>query len=1164
MSAFTEYSPIVVRGLESLSQLHPFIGVATKAFSLVITMNLTRINNNKKVIALKMQMQDTMMILFDLRHMKDPDHIDAEGNTMENRMSDLLKKLSQDITEAGSACDHYMKKSFVAKTLKSLKYEARLAGFGDKFVEHRKSLKLALSIHTALGVDTANTKLDNLSAQTENLQFTMGQILKKLDTPREKEGKEFIEKQGGPMACLKDGRLLQELIDISGDSVATINARRIGDKEKDLEAARKKLLLEYSEDLDQALKKNLTVFERKMEMQYKQMETFFQETLHNEGLFIISAIKAGAHDKIIDPDMQTLWKDNEWKGSVKARTFVLALQEFIADKLTGQETIVLPMSPVEPLTAVSMVSVDLSVGQIFKDDHWALKYIDVSRVQPILEAIDDDGTGFISIKEVNTFVGSKPDGWSLPVWIAYWAAGWHADMVRYKRKIHAIVRKMYQVLDYDTIAGPSNESRNLPANRYSLDEYMYSEPFTRIDLLLRSLQPRDPNVDDTKLKHIIDVYSSSEEVRLQENLESVAYDIDTPGTVALVTGPGRIERFILPLLYLLLKRHLKAFYLARTHILDPEEFWDFTASLQNVFMMLDDRIGSLGAIFKQTVPDVSNRLSNFAFGLLQLSYGEQGRNPKQNSLRPWNEDGRVAVVESEDMSAEEIAAIPLDTLKYGVRDTLESQIYQHSLATFHPQDQTLQHPLSGYWAGHFWIKDPEEFYSVEGLFQMSITNVDQEGNVTGAAEGHHGLVTASGKISPDDTLSLKLIFEDGVKLACQGQLSPAAGTLTGKFTFMGPDQEEEVNVEKAQVEDNDTTGDTQNPQTTYTFFFNRTPAFAWRFHGPFDQPSRTARERWAFAISAVIDQVQRMRCSWYYLKARNAERRKFLDLTVRQSVDLGYLLTPSDPLTGEEKKQLHLLAAQIHPTDARFYSSLINSLVNAKSVMHLGYSCDSCNRIITHTRFICLTCISDDFATSFDLCLNCRDNSTSTDKFNHNPSHAMIKVERVMQDGLLGWAVPEGREVASRVKELLRSKNSSTKQTATDDVKDGRPDKLKRAETLCCCCNKEVDAPCWVCLFCSPDTYICDTCEKERTPVLADGPGKWHEHKDHLIRIHDTEEIIDHPSVESRLNTLEGKLATVETRLESFEAMLKQILVALVPSERVHSVIESDNNVDLE
>lgn len=46
-----------------------------------------------------------------------------------------------------------------------------------------------------------------------------------------------------------------------------------------------------------------------------------------------------------------------------------------------------------------------------QDDKWALAYINAAYVQPILEAVDDDGTGFVSVKEVNTFVSERPDGW---------------------------------------------------------------------------------------------------------------------------------------------------------------------------------------------------------------------------------------------------------------------------------------------------------------------------------------------------------------------------------------------------------------------------------------------------------------------------------------------------------------------------------------------------------------------------------------------------------------------------------------------------------------------------------------------------------------------------------------------------------------------------------
>jgi len=45
------------------------------------------------------------------------------------------------------------------------------------------------------------------------------------------------------------------------------------------------------------------------------------------------------------------------------------------------------------------------------DDHLALGYINIRNMQPILEAFDDDGTGFVSIKEANQLATSRPKGW---------------------------------------------------------------------------------------------------------------------------------------------------------------------------------------------------------------------------------------------------------------------------------------------------------------------------------------------------------------------------------------------------------------------------------------------------------------------------------------------------------------------------------------------------------------------------------------------------------------------------------------------------------------------------------------------------------------------------------------------------------------------------------
>lgn len=53
---------------------------------------------------------------FRLRRMKDPDEIGPDGTTLKDRMQSLMQKIAKDITEAGSACDVYLKKGFLGKS----------------------------------------------------------------------------------------------------------------------------------------------------------------------------------------------------------------------------------------------------------------------------------------------------------------------------------------------------------------------------------------------------------------------------------------------------------------------------------------------------------------------------------------------------------------------------------------------------------------------------------------------------------------------------------------------------------------------------------------------------------------------------------------------------------------------------------------------------------------------------------------------------------------------------------------------------------------------------------------------------------------------------------------------------------------------------------------
>jgi len=77
---------------------------------------------------------------------------------------------------------------------------------------------------------------------------------------------------------------------------------------------------------------------------------------------------------------------------------VLALRDHYLEKLTSETKGVLGLGT-------------SSISNSRNPDGWAIKYIDVMWVQPILEAFDDDASGFITVAEVNRFTSFRPADW---------------------------------------------------------------------------------------------------------------------------------------------------------------------------------------------------------------------------------------------------------------------------------------------------------------------------------------------------------------------------------------------------------------------------------------------------------------------------------------------------------------------------------------------------------------------------------------------------------------------------------------------------------------------------------------------------------------------------------------------------------------------------------
>jgi hypothetical protein len=153
-------------------------------------------------------------------------------------------------------------------------------------------------MHTSLGVDAANNKLDAQSQRLQDIEEKLDTIalFRKLDTPREREVQKFIDEHGGVKACLNSDELLEELVARSGDSIPRISGRDTTRKLNDLPTIRKRLFKELVEDVDKVFSRNLVLFERKLDIQNKQLT----ETIQSESDHIIHTLLSGAHDRIID------------------------------------------------------------------------------------------------------------------------------------------------------------------------------------------------------------------------------------------------------------------------------------------------------------------------------------------------------------------------------------------------------------------------------------------------------------------------------------------------------------------------------------------------------------------------------------------------------------------------------------------------------------------------------------------------------------------------------------------------------------------------------------------------------------------------------------------------------------------------------------------------
>ncbi|TFK86599.1 hypothetical protein K466DRAFT_587082 [Polyporus arcularius HHB13444] len=1103
--------PGLVKALDEVAKLHPFIGIAVSAFRVVVELDIKRRDNDKKIGVLFAEMKDMMEALLQLRSIKDEETTGPDGMSIKARMQELVKQAADEIKRCANACDTYSKKRLIVKVIKGSVWDSTLKGFIDAFASRRKAFTFALSIHIGVGVDDANRRLKVIDAKIDIVL----EFFAKAVTPEQQELAVLVHKKGGPTAVMGDDSTLEEMLKFKPSS-ATSATKRDGAEVKYHDAGGDELTIVKEELFDSpelAIRKNLDIFERKFKMQQRELTEEVKRVIHHEGDRVIEAVTSGPHERIVDPDIHAIWKEMRWPGHVKARHFVLTLRDFYREQLEVNKRKKHGMEGVE--------------SRLNDQDEWALEYINLSKLQAISEAIDDDASGFVTIAEVNQFTTSRPKDWSLPHWIAYWAVGWHITAQDYTDRIIDIFAKMFSI-------------RPLihPANRNAVDQYLRSV-WRSVCTLTSSLLPTTyPDALRERFKSYVD----SEEQRLREGLETVKYDIDAMDTLSLIMGPGRVEKHLFPLLSLLLQRDFEIFRVCRTRVIHRDELWDSADTIVYVLDAVRNRYSDLLAIFKQQNLDAKTQFKIYANELFDYWHDDKEfwslkrlKEYKFHELEyeDEKEDQNVDVGKllNYPAASDDLYVLPDDVLTEN--DAQADEAVRLILGRWY-----------GYLAGPSWFPwGPMATW----CFHASADHGSYEASSVGAS-GTTLTLLGGYRTKGDGTIEYSFSRTHAARLRKAyfvGTLDEDQMTLSGKW---GHSLEE----------------------MDYTFWYKRNVAteILVARPPPAEFEENRIRALWNYALTYSRDEARRKLYSWSYFKERRNMRKEYLELLEREADDLS---------TDQDIDRFVYLDRKNTYDDVRCFYFLQNYRQRSKPA-HFGIVCDCCGEHIYGTRVVCMSCGT---SFTFDFCdkpacltgpVKPRDDAETP----HLPTHDLIKIRtNILHHREIGKVLRNATEGLKRAKKLLER---AAKPAAAGEASGGggkhqdvgapsepraslssskviRRDSLGPADTsdtkaeaeapvlTCVSCSQPIVQPCMYCIDCPEDAniFVCQSCEDEKGGVTAGDHQATHT----LVRCLEPpvgENNHEEDSVaEKRIAALETQMSALTSQMDRIEKLLQSL-----------------------
>ncbi|KAH9994636.1 hypothetical protein BJV77DRAFT_1066635 [Russula vinacea] len=589
VNALLEPASQVANLLDGIGALFPPCKVASNTLAALVRLEVDRRDNDVRIALLFLDFATALANLGTLSP-------GFQGvTTLTRPLEGLLQRFTSLMKEFGQFCEAYYEAKALKSKLKHLLYSKTnkdsLQDFTNRLVALKNDLIALLSQQAVL----------MLSAHTDTLSRIESRLAKDhefyaaVSDASEDSAATFVSSHGGVEKVRTSDELLEELATTVGESLTPSILRAI------------------KEGAEEAFKQSQASFMLKFQFALEQRIDESQEMILNE-------LKSGPYELIHDPDVKEIWKN-----TVSA---VLALpRRVLTPSKAAKESSVKRRQLIDAMNYyfnIQFKKYKAEHHRAEREDSWTRGIISKVHFHPAIgDAIDDDASGYISIEEINEFMRRKPEKWTVPQWVAYWAYGWDADNQLYRERIIKTYTQLQKLRDGQ---GPHAD----------LVASYLSETEERVTIFAKSLynmRELDPSAE-MKMDRLREELRTRNENELKMRLKSVNHKLDY-SVLAAVTGTERIEETFCPLASLLVSRHL---WLMSKPDVSPEVVEEATWSILVLLEAMRGRIEELKMIWRRQRMDVDTQIRYYSNGLLEDYYRKYRKEEFDTDLEIFGEE----------------------------------------------------------------------------------------------------------------------------------------------------------------------------------------------------------------------------------------------------------------------------------------------------------------------------------------------------------------------------------------------------------------------------------------------------------------------------------------------------------------------------------------------